>query len=465
MSSQYRISESKRQIAQERATTISHELEMFLNPLLTVLDAYVDQRLVRTFLQTIQAIVQFRNQSQGLLVSELGSYIEKPAQAIAGSKKLHRLLSSKKWAKDLIEDFLWEEAAKRYYELKQEGQQILFIHDGSVIEKPESEHLEGLSAVKSSKAARLKKLRKGVFNQPSRPIVVKGVHWTGGIVVGMSGKPTLAAMKWWNRSGEMATSEKLVEEYILRKSSAYLGKDVIHIFDRGYGSGPWLRTMERCQAFFVIRWKKGHKFFDAEGNEKTLVNHTRYKKSLEHRMIWDNKKGEDRKTGILFMPIRHASYAMELWVVVIRRGGEPWYLITNQRIETKEQAWECYKQYGRRWQVETVFRQAKSELGIETARLFKEQKREKLWGMVSLVHAFLLRFCGEGYKELRDWLLQQYCHRTGKKQREAKVPFYRVRWALSRLWEEFHPIFSQASIIHPRTSESSGMNVGSNNSG
>jgi hypothetical protein len=69
---------------------------------------------------------------------------------------------------------------------------------------------------------------------------------------------------------------------------------------------------------------------------------------------------------------------MELWVVVIRRGGESWYLITNQRIETKEQAWECYKQYCRCWQVETVFRQAKIELGIETARLFKKQKREKL---------------------------------------------------------------------------------------
>lgn len=323
MSFQYRISGSKRQIAQEKSQQISLELEMFLNPLLTVLDAYIDQRLVRTFLQTIQAIIQFRNQSEGLFISELGSYIANPSQAPAGSKKLHHLLSSKKWSDDLIEDFLWEEAAKRYDELQQEGQHILFIHDGSVIEKQESERSEGLSAVRSSKAARLKKLRKGVFNQPGRPVVVKGMHWTGGIVVGMRGKPTLAAMKWWSRSGASAMTEKCVEEYILRKSFAHLGRDVIHIFDRGYGSGPWLCMMERCQALFVICWKKGHKFFDEEGNEKTLVDHTRYKRSLEYRMIWDEKKGEDRKTGILFMPLRHASYAMELWVVVIRRGGEP----------------------------------------------------------------------------------------------------------------------------------------------
>jgi hypothetical protein len=86
MVSRYRLSGSKRLLAHERTTTIFRELEVFLTPLLAVLDAYVDQRVVYIFLQTIQAIVPFRNSSQGLLASELESYVASFAQDVAGSK-------------------------------------------------------------------------------------------------------------------------------------------------------------------------------------------------------------------------------------------------------------------------------------------------------------------------------------------------------------------------------------------
>lgn len=466
MSSQYLTTGSKRQEAQRKSQELVQELEKFLSPLLIRLDGYVDKRLVETFQQTLIAIIQLRNRAQGLTISELGAYMTDASQAVAGSKRIDRLLSSQKWSDQLIEEFLWMEAEKSLLALQQEGQQVFYIHDGSVIEKPESEKSEGICAVKSAKAARLKKSRKGAFNRlGGKPIVVMGIEWIGGILVGMRGKPTLVDMKFWSRKGANASNQKREEEQLLKKMAVKWGKAVIHIFDRGYGSGPWISMMGKYALLFVIRWKKGNHFFDENREKKSLGDITKNKRSKEFREIWDEKKGKNVKTGIMMMPVEHEAYVGKLYVVVVRRGGEPWYLITNQIVETMEQAWECYKQYCRRWQVETVFRQGKSELAIETVRILKEEKRAKLLHMVSLVHAFLLYLCDEKYKPLREWLFKQYCHRTGKKHEKAKVPFYRVRWALSRLWMDVHPVFPFTRLTIAQVRIHLGENICFKNSG
>jgi len=50
-----------------------------------------------------------------------------------------------------------------------EGKTALVIWDESVIEKPESIALEGLGPVRSSKAARLKRIKPGYYNPPGDP--------------------------------------------------------------------------------------------------------------------------------------------------------------------------------------------------------------------------------------------------------------------------------------------------------
>src|SRR4051794_10542114 len=198
MSSQYRTPVADQQVCQDQCQRLTQHLEKFLEPLLEWLDAFLDKRLVRTFVRTIAAILTFRNQAQGLCLSELGSYILSPAQAPAGTKRLSNLLRSTKWGKELIDRYLFKQADKKLEEMERSGEQALCIWDGSVLEKPESERGEGLCAVKSSKAARLKKLRKGVFNQPGgKPIVVMGIEWIGVLLVGIRGMPTVVNMTWW----------------------------------------------------------------------------------------------------------------------------------------------------------------------------------------------------------------------------------------------------------------------------
>lgn len=102
---QYPIAAADAQASPDMAQHLARQVETFLHPLLLRLDAHLDKRLVRTFLQAVQAILQFRQRAHGLLLSELGAYLLTPAQAPAGTKRLSNLLPSSKWAASLIERF------------------------------------------------------------------------------------------------------------------------------------------------------------------------------------------------------------------------------------------------------------------------------------------------------------------------------------------------------------------------
>ena len=73
--------------AAQMAQGLGVQLASFLFPLLVQLDAVLDKRLVRTFLATIQVIITFRDRANGLLLSELGGYLETPDKAPAGTKR------------------------------------------------------------------------------------------------------------------------------------------------------------------------------------------------------------------------------------------------------------------------------------------------------------------------------------------------------------------------------------------
>jgi hypothetical protein len=117
--------------------------------------------LVKTFLGLVMAILMHRHRNHGLLLSELGGYLLEPEQCQAGTKRISNLLHSEKWEAKVIEEFLWQQGTQRVEEFWAEGQRALVIWDESVLEKPESLQAEGLCAVRSSKAGRLKRIKPG----------------------------------------------------------------------------------------------------------------------------------------------------------------------------------------------------------------------------------------------------------------------------------------------------------------
>jgi hypothetical protein len=95
--------------------------------------------------------------------------------------------------------------------------------------------------------------------------------------------------------------------------------------------------------------------------------------------------------------------------------------------------------YARRWQIEMVWRYSKSELAFESLRLWKWEVRLRLLLLATLAYAFLLHLLSSSLAELRAFLLRNWCHRTGKRYLEAAAPLYRLRSAISRLWQAAPP--------------------------
>ena len=423
---------------------VANLLQSFIGPLEQWLDQQVDRRLVRTFFLALVAIVRLRHSRSGLLLSELGAHVLSPAQAPAGTKRLSNLLRSPKWSHTLLHRFLWHLADQALSQLEQQGELTLAIWDESVLEKPESIALEGLCPVRSSKAARLKRIKPGYYHPPGGPpVFVPGLQWLTVMVAGMQGPPSLAAMRWWTSRGPLASHRRDETASLLSQCAQRWQRRVVHVFDRGFAGAPWLNQLSDHQLRFILRWPTRYRLTDAKG-ERPAWQITRGKRSQDHRRIWDLHRRQYRKTGIVAAQVRHPHLDIPLWLVVSRPGKEraPWYLLTSETIETTDDAWRVVLAYARRWQVEMCYRACKSDLAMESPRLWFWENRLKLLLMVSLVYAFLLSLLAPRLAPLVQQLLRNWCHRTGERYRQAAIPLSRLRSALSALWLSHPPVLN-----------------------
>ena len=265
-------------------------LHSFIGPLEQWLDRQIDRRLVRTFFLALIAIVRLRHSRSGLLLSELGAHVLTPAQAPAGTKRLSNLLRCSKWSHTLLEQFLWWHAHQHLAQLEERRELALAIWDESVLEKPESIALEGLCPVRSSKAARLKRIKPGYYHPPGGPpVFVPGLQWLTVMVAGMQGPPSLAAMHWWTSRGHLASHRREETTSLLSRCAASWQRRVVHVFDRGYAGAPWLGELLGHQARFIMRWPTRYHLADYhladEKGERPAWQITRGKPSQDHRQI------------------------------------------------------------------------------------------------------------------------------------------------------------------------------------
>ena len=428
---------------QEKSRQVEGQLVKLLWPVLVNLKQKLDGRLVNTFLGLVMATIMHRHRNQGLLLSELGSYLLGAEHCRAGTKRISSLVHSARWDGEVIEDFLWQTGTQGVEELWAQGERPLIIWDESVLEKPESLQAEGLCAVRSSKAVRLKRIKPGFFNPPGgRPIFVPGFHWLKILVVGRKGTPTLAHMRWWTTRGAQASQKRTEESEVLTHIDQLWGKDVLHIWDRGFAGNPWLTQAFLHGARFVLRWPKNYSLWDEQEQLRKPGEFSKGKRSWEHRLLWDARRRCQRQTGIIAFQVSDPTHLQPLWLVVARRKGQsPWYLLTSEPAHSPHLAWQIVLAYARRWQVEMAIRYNKCELAFECPRLFKWQPRLKLLLIAGLAYAFLLSLLAPSLTVLCAWLLHTFCHRSGKRSRETPAPLYRLRFALSFLGLTHPPPF------------------------
>lgn len=414
------------------------DLLRFLYPLVQQLHMSMDIRPLRTLVQTVEALVAFRDSTHGLLLSELGSYLD-GVEGGGGTKRLGTLIRHRKWQASDIDTFVWQRADAQIRQWEQQGEEGLVIWDGTVLEKPESLAPEGLCAVRSSKAGRLTHVKKGYYHPPGAPIFVPGMHGIGLVLAGRHsslGPASLIAMRWWTSRGALASHEKDENCKLLRQTTQWWGRRVVHVFDRGYASSSWLGALRGFEARFILRWKLNYHLVNEAGVKQAAWKIPRGKVGLAPRTIWDAVHHCNRQGSVLFFPVTHPdSPQWPLTLVVARRkGAKPWYVLTNEPVESAEDAWKVVLAYARRWRVEIAFRNLKSELAIQSVRVYQWEDRLKLLGLVTLAYAFLLDLLDTDRKKARDWLIAYACHRTGTHLQQVELPFSRLRLALSKLW-------------------------------
>lgn len=430
---------SKREKAQE-GRELENRCWAYLKPVLEEMHKRVDRRVVKTLLDLVLVILMHRNRNSGLLLSELGDHLLGGERGPAGVKRIASLVHSVKWKSNLIVNYLWKCADEKVKALKERHEVVYVIWDESVLEKSESLQAEGLCAVRSTKAARLKRIKPGYFNPPGgRPIFVPGFNWLQLLVTGLQGAPVLAHLGWWTTRGEKVSQRRVEEGKILRKVASRWGRQVIHVWDRGFAGSPWTTLALDHRLRFIVRWNTRYHLVGPDGQKQEGWKIARGKRSWHYRMIWDARRRCYRKTGIIAFPVHVPDDDRLLFLVVSRPGygRKPWYLLTTQPVHTSQQAWQIVFAYARRWQIEMSLRFTKSEMAFESPRLLHWESRMKFLLIASLAYAFLLALLPLTNFLFR--LLSTFCHRTGKWSQEISAPLYRLRLALSRLWLTFRP--------------------------
>jgi hypothetical protein len=250
-------------------------------------------------------------------------------------------------------------------------------------------------------------------------------------------------MRWWSTRGPHAERKRKLEAGLLLHCVATFGRRVMHVFDRGFATQPWLHLCFALQQRLVVRWPHGQYLIDEQGRARKAWQIARGKRAWGKRLIWNAHLHRHLETAVLAFPVRHPDFAQPLWLVVSRqgKGRRPWYLLTTEAVRTEQQAWRIVFAYVRRWDIEGTWRFSKSELGFECPRLRTWECCRTLLLMATLAYAFLLTLTREEATDLRSWLLRHYCHRTGAKARCAHLPLYRLRLAISRLWQRAPPHF------------------------
>ena len=404
----------------------------YLSELEHQLDQQIDQRLVRTFHNLFVSILIFRHSKMGLLLSELGAYICGPSKAPAGTKRISNLLRSKKWTHQIIDDYLFARSQHRIEQMQQQGRRPLLLWDDSRIEKPESWFSQGLCSVWSSKGKRLTKVKRGFYRPPVSRICVPGFKWTAVMLSCLGGVPSVCQMSWWTTRGKFKEDGPSIMYRLLRTVQQHIGC-LTHVLDRGYANTKTLEWLFHFEQDFIIRWKKNHLLsHHTKGQKKTHLL-ARSFKAKGSRLVWDKERKISKRLSIAWAEVSHADYPDEECYLVIVRDKHhfsgPMYLLTSLAVESAKQAWEVVFSYMHRWEIEQAFRFGKSELAMESPRLWFWQNRLKLMAIVTLVYDFLLQLI----RRWRSWLLpffRNWCHRTGERYRNASIPLYRLRLAI-----------------------------------
>lgn len=277
-------------------------------------------------------------------------------------------------------------------------------------------------------------MRTGYYRPPKERICVPGFKWTGVFLSSLGSSPSVCQMSWWTTRGKYKEDPDNIIWRLLAKISQSSLRGILHIFDRGYANEKMIRYLLRFEQDFLIRWKK-NVYLNYQDQYLRIDRISRKTKPKASRVVRDKQRKKHKRINIGWSTVSHPEHPdKELTLIVIRdskfRGSGPMYLITSLSITSVSEAFEMLFSYMHRWECEQGFRFFKTELAIESPRLWFWNNRLKLMAIVTLVYDFLLHTLRNNEKWVKV-IFSKFCHRTGERYRNASIPLYRLRMAIS----------------------------------
>lgn len=440
-----------------------------LHPCLARLDQQLDLRLVRTLWALLLTLVCW---PRSLALTDLArSLADEDVSTQAWVKRLSNLLHSSKWATYHIHQFML--ARGLHFARTQQVQlahptgfkRLLCLWDDSVWEKPETLTQGHLDSVRSTRAGRLNRIRPGYFHPPKGSTHVPGLHWTL-ICIASSTRARLLCSRFWSarllspkpkerdnaledkpkdksKAKPRISAKSRIHTKLLLELKSVFGRDVIHVFDRGFSGWPWLSTLMQAQVSFVVRWSSHH-FLLGPGDERPRrLDFIMGKKELGRRTLWDAVRRCPVECVVRVKQVYHPKDpTTPLWLVSCKRqvkGHKAWYLLTNEPVNTEDEAWQVVSVYARRWEVERQIRTQKTEFDIESVQLRDRAARSKLLALVGLGLNLLMELLE--HEEVGPELIKKYNPRRGEAARKVKKALHQLKGALEIMWRQcFWPI-------------------------
>ena len=240
-------------------------------------------------------------------------------------------------------------------------------------------------------------------------------------------------MTWWTTKGKHKEGPDNIIWRLLSKCKKTFPKGTPHVFDRGYASEKILNYLFQFNQGFLIGWRK-NVYLLYQGKRLRIDKISRKTKARFCRVIYDKERKKTRKIPVAWTKATHPEHPdNQLTLLIVRNikhHGGPMYLMCSLDIQNAQTAWEMVRTYAHRWEAGQGFRFLRSELGIESPRLWFWDNRLKLMGILTVVYDFLLQFLRKN-EQVVEILLRKYCHRTGERYRNASIPLYRLRNAIS----------------------------------
>ena len=402
-----------------------------LAPFAQALTSECDVRLVRTAVTLLRFLCA--SQQHPLKVRAIADALACDLISCqAWEKRIQNLLASPKWSHHLVQDSLWQQAHELVELAKFTKRDCLVLWDDSVWEKPETLCDPSLGSVRSLQAKRLNRIRPRYYTPPKGVTCVPGLRMSA-LIVATAKDARIAGCEFFNTREHPRGHAHQVRQQQLSQCVNAWGRQPIHVFDRGYAGWPWLQELLDARVRFTMRWNSAF-HIQAEGKVQP-VYHSVSGRKRQKLMVWDAHKRKKKARWVIWRQITHPSDSQQrpMWLVVCSdRKRKPWYLLTNQPIESKEQARTAILQYSRRWEVEQQFWRLKHQMQLQTVQLRKPCKRLKLLNLVMLAQNMLMSLAFQ--KEVVIQLLHDWCPRRGRRMRtQIKVAFERIKTARTKL--------------------------------